>query len=142
MLMESAFRKWGQWIRLANILGGSTAFAALLSHVPARFGLYGAALLAIATALDIVTGFDRRSFEHGQLRKDYTNLLKRLSAGEDAKTVRQDYYAIEAEEGPGIKAIINRSHNDALRMMGYRGRQYDDFKARIMPWQWPVLWLT
>jgi hypothetical protein len=139
--MARGFRRLGQLTKLFTIMGGSAAFVGLLNQTQAItpwVGLAGTFVLTFATALDIVYGFDAASFEHRKLARDYTDLLRRHKSGEGTKNLTQDYYYIEANEQAGLKAVMNASHNQALRNMGYTEDEYEEYAVKVRWWQYPL----
>ncbi|WP_417846428.1 hypothetical protein [Thalassospira povalilytica] len=140
--MARGFKRLGQITRLVTIIGGSTAFVGLLVEAQKfdpKIGLLGTLALTVATALDIVFGYDSLSFEHRKHAKDYTDLLRRFKIGDDPKEIREQYYLIEANEQAPFGPALNSSHNHALKNLGYDDKQYKDLAVNISWWKKPAL---
>lgn len=134
--MARGFRRLGQLTRFLTIMGGSAAFVGLLSEAKEfapQVGLIGTFVLTVATALDIVFGFESSSFEHRKNAKDYTDLLRKLKAGTSPKSVRQDYYFIEANEQAPFQPVMNIVHNQTLKNLNY---DETDCKELAVPISW------
>jgi hypothetical protein len=138
--MARKLRDFGRLTKLFTIMGGSAAFVSFLNQtetITPWLGLAGTLSLTFATALDIVYGFEPASFQHRQLAKEYTTLLRQLNAGASVETVTDNYYAIEANEDAPQKRILNSAHNETLKNRGFVDKEKEEFSADK---SWWVFW--
>lgn len=108
---------------IATLLGSAT-FLALVNEN--QFWAQAAALtVTLASAFDLVFGFNGKARQHYELRKRFVRLQQRMLCDPDAKALEEmtrERLDIEADEPPIFRALDLLAHNEVMRSRGYDER--------------------
>lgn len=107
-----------------GVLFGSAAIAAILGQLPHVYGIVAAALVTVASALDLVIGTAAMARVHEEFAKRFIALEREMALTSEltADAVRQftaRRLEIEMEEPPVLRTLDRLCHNELLRAMGY-----------------------
>ena len=108
---------------VVGVIAGSSAIFAVLSEHP-KLTVAAGAIIAVASAIDLVVGTGAMARLHNDLAKKFIQLEKDIVlAGEPTEEIVRRFTGrrleIEAEEPPVLRALDRLCHNELLRAMGY-----------------------
>jgi hypothetical protein len=110
------------------LLAGVVLTEFLSSQPPALWAQVLAVLAALFSVGDLVIGFSSHADTHRDLKRQFTDLERRLLAHEPLAGIEQDRVVVEADEPPIYRALDVLCHNALCVAIGRR----DDLKT--MPW--------
>ena len=116
------------------IAGSSAIFSALQAHP--HVAASSAALVAVASAIDLVVGTGAMARLHNELAKKFIQLEKEIIlSGEpteaNLRTFTGSRLEIEAEEPPILRTLDGLCHNEMLRAEGYTPDKSPDEFVRV-----------
>ena len=113
---------WNTVTVAGAVIGGSSAFAALMADSTTVSAILSAAV-AVLAALDLAVGTARRADRHGDLARQFIALEQDFAHG---RSLEDDEYealtrrrlAIEASEPPVLRLLDAMCHFEVLRSLG------------------------
>ena len=113
---------WNSFTVAGAVIGGSSAFAALMAD-STTVSAFFSALVALVAALGLAVGTARRADRHGDLARQFIALERDFAHGrslEDDKyeTLVRRRLAIEASEPPVLRLLDAMCHFEVLRSLG------------------------
>jgi uncharacterized protein with NRDE domain len=117
------WRRFASVITFAELIGGSAAFGAWLSHNP-QIGAYTGIVLAVAAALNHTFKPSEKAAAEEQSRKAFMALL--ATAGSDLEDFNRRLSELCVEHGNGFELLRNPAYNDVAREWGR-----DDSTAKL-----------
>lgn len=108
------------------IAGSSAVFSALQNHSQAA--VFSAALVAVASAIDLVVGTGTMARLHNDLAKKFIQLEKEITLGGEPTEDNLRKFTccrleIEAEEPPILRTLDRLCYNEMLRAEGHSAEQ-------------------
>jgi len=122
-------------IRIVLLLSGFGTITVVTAKLGESWTLACAFVIAVVTAIDLVTGVGKSASLHGVLAGSFLALEREMiQAGDESsdKSVREFMarrLEIEADEPAILRVLDCMCHNDLLRAMGYDDQEYAD-----IPW--------
>jgi len=123
-------------------MGGSAAFAALLTEGTASIGvnlpLYVSGIIAAVSAFDLVLGFPTRARVHDSLYRRYCDLAAEIASAQNPDEITKTRWGerrllIEKDEPTPVDALNVICHNQEAEARGYTID--DGVLVRIRWWQ-------
>ncbi|RTL88127.1 MAG: hypothetical protein EKK29_06020 [Hyphomicrobiales bacterium] len=132
----AAFFQWLNDVVLgANAILGAGAFIALVGGKDGALAKFLVGTIAVASALDSVIGFSKKSKLHAELCRRFTELAADMAlwdaTEENYKKAVSERIKIEKDEPPVHRLIDLEARNDELRSRGYS----NDSLVPLSEWQ-------
>ncbi|ELL0574973.1 hypothetical protein Q6U63_004348 [Vibrio fluvialis] len=134
MHLQNFYSRVGKGITVLSLVASSAAFATIWSQNSSAAKVL-ACIVALAQILDLVIDTKGKALLHSSLRQKYLNLELELSdvsqiATEEAKSFEQKRISIEVEEPPVFDSLIDKCHNELVKVYGLD----DDQKEPMGKW--------
>lgn len=113
---------WNSFTVAGAVIGGSSAFAALMADSTTVSAVLSAAV-AMLGALDLAVGTARRADRHGDLARQFITLEQDFAHGRDLEddeyeALTRRRLAIEASEPAVLRLLDTMCHFEVLRSLG------------------------
>jgi hypothetical protein len=151
MRRQAFFEIWQRLTSGVGVVFGSAALGALLTQLGKDFPslpIYAAAIVTLATGLDLVVGTARMAWTHAALRKRFIDLEKKLLGSDQLSEAEyallfRERLDIEADEPPVLRALDTICHNDLVQALGMNDHQvslpwYKLLTAQFVNWRCPA----
>ncbi|MBG0801294.1 hypothetical protein IYW40_07340 [Methylocystis sp. H4A] len=121
--MAAFFQSLNDTVLAANAILGAGAFMVLLGGKDGGLAKALIAVVAIGSAIDNVVGFSKKSKQHSELCRRFTELAADMALWdvneENYKKAVSERIKIEKDEPPVHRLIDLEARNDELRARGY-----------------------
>ncbi len=117
------FERLNRIILFLNVAGGSAAVVSALSSLGYGWIVAFASLVAAASALDLAVDTGGRARLHGDLKRRFIELEKRMNATNPDHAALVELtnarLEIEQDEPPTLRTLDILCHNELVRALGY-----------------------
>lgn len=141
MYRQAFFERWHRLTGVLSLSFSSAAIATIVADISNPLGTTLAAIVAIAQAFDMMFETNKRAIIHADLKRRYTILEPKLIPAvelstDDCIAMKQEVAAIEIEEPPIKKTLMNYTQNEVLDILGY-SEEDEDNKGAFTKLRWP-----
>lgn len=136
MRRRAFFDRLDQLTNMLSVIFGSAAVFGVLEKDYQALALVAAAVVTVASAINLVLGSSQRARAHADFARRYVALERRLACEptcteELLRDVKAERLSIEAEEPPVLHVLNVICHNEQMRAMGYPRKAW----ATVRWWQ-------
>jgi hypothetical protein len=126
--MSAAYQGLNDFVLSANAVVGASAFVSLIGGKNTLVAQILIGFVAVASAVDRVFGFSKKSKKHYDLCRKFTELASSLENWEatevNLKKARSRRVKIESDEPPVKRLIDIVARNEELRSRGYAAEHF------------------